>query len=300
MAPTRDIAVVHLVWEPLGLDPFERYVASYRRNEAGANHDFVLLFNGFGRSGDVDRYLAMCRNLNPTVLTVETRMWDIPAYVFAANKLEAKHVCYLNSYSEILAPDWLAKMYAPLQQRPRISLVGATGSYESHYSSQLAQFRFSGQRLLPRRAYQNLRTFAALERSRSQFPPFPAPHVRTNAFLLPREKMLRLRVPRLKSKLDCYRFESGKDSMTNQLKRDGHECVVVGRDGKAYAEHEWSRSATFRSGEQRNLLVADNQTRTYASADAVTQAMVRQLTWGEGSEEREKTSHLAPNEAHLS
>ena len=40
-------AVVHLVWGPVGLNPFGAFLDSYRRHDAGCDHDLVLLFNGF-------------------------------------------------------------------------------------------------------------------------------------------------------------------------------------------------------------------------------------------------------------
>ncbi|GAC1362778.1 MAG: hypothetical protein NVSMB32_03570 [Actinomycetota bacterium] len=40
---------------------------------------------------------------------------------------------------------------------------------------------------------------------------------------------------------------------------------MVGRDGEAYPPDQWPQSKTFESGDQSNLLVADNQTQAWAA-----------------------------------
>jgi hypothetical protein len=53
MATRAGTAVVHLVWGPLGLAPFETFLTSYERHDAGFEHDLVLLYNGVA---DLDPY----------------------------------------------------------------------------------------------------------------------------------------------------------------------------------------------------------------------------------------------------
>jgi hypothetical protein len=55
---------------------------------------------------------------------------------------------------------------------------------------------------------------------------------------------------------------------------------VVGRDGRAYARDEWRESGTFRVDDQSNLLVADNRTDQFASADPATRKRLEELAWG--------------------
>src|SRR5438309_3733454 len=55
---------------------------------------------------------------------------DLAAYAHAASRLQGERVCFLNSHSVILAPDWLASLAAGLEQ-PEVGLAGATGSWQS-------------------------------------------------------------------------------------------------------------------------------------------------------------------------
>jgi len=61
----------------------------------------------------------------------------------------------------------------------------------------------------------------------------------------------------------------------------GLGVVVVGRDGRGYEKERWAESETLWQGQQRNLLVSDNQTRQYAEADALGRAWLSRTAWGE-------------------
>ena len=56
--------------------------------------------------------------------------------------------------------------------------------------------------------------------------------------------------------------------------------MVVGRDGRSYERDRWRESATFRSGGQRNLLIADNRTAQYEQADPAFKRRLEQMAWG--------------------
>ena len=110
---------------------------------------------------------------------------------------------------------------------------------------------------------------------------FPAPHLRTNAFMIRRDLMARLRVGKIRIKNDAHRFESGKQSLTQQVLAMGLKVIVVGRDGQAYEKEEWPRSETFLRGNQENLLISDNQTRQYEEASPAMKVTWSRLGWGD-------------------
>ncbi|HEX8843693.1 MAG TPA: hypothetical protein VF791_03565 [Pyrinomonadaceae bacterium] len=275
-----EICVVHLVWAPLGTDTVGRFLASYRKYSGGVRHDLAVVFNGFNEGDDLGEYHALLKGLRYESLRMPAPMQDIPAYFAAAASFAHDYFCFLNSYSELLDGDWLAKLYEHAG-RERVGIVGATGSWESIYSNYLRYWR----RSLPWRPYRGvvasergrLRTALALKK---QFAPFPNYHVRSNAFLIEREVMLRLETGEIIEKADAHRFESGRASMTRQLLTTGMKPLIVGRDGRAYEKEHWHDSFTFKRGEQENLLVADNQTRAYAEADVATRRELIEAAWG--------------------
>lgn len=321
-----EICVAHLVWRPLGLEPFRRFAASFLRHRPGVPCRLLLILNGFdARSYDERAFAGALEGTPFRTLLLPGKRQDIPAYFEAARASEAEYLCFLNSHSEILCDDWLAKMYGHAR-REGVGAVGATGSWASHNSrwrflegepseydelfrgvaepKKRERYGISeglkeelARKPLPRRLLYNLYYRGAvfpfyfvvnsvrhpLERRRvsAECAPFPAPHLRTNAFMLRASLMRDLKAGRMPSKLDAYMFEGGREGMTGQIMRRGLKALVVGRDGKAYGPDEWHLSETLWQGEQRNLLVADNQTRDYASACTRQRTFLSRFAWGD-------------------
>lgn len=279
-----DLCVAHLVRERNGPGPFAAFLDSYRRHPAGVGHDLLVIFKGFGGGAALAPYRELLGGLPFRPFEVPDEGFDIVPYFKAAARFDYRHFCFLNSFSVILDDGWLEKLYAPARAAG-VGVVGATGSWESLYADYLRRWRRERSRWLYRGmlACEWAKLRAAL-RLRAQFGPFPNPHVRTNAFVVARDLLSRLEVGELKRKEDAHRFESGRAGMTRQIVALGLRPLVAGRDGRAYEWADWRESLTFRSGEQQNLLVSDNQTRQYAEADEPTRRVLREFAWREGAE----------------
>jgi hypothetical protein len=228
----------------------ERFAASYKARPAGLAHRLVVLLNGFG---DEPADLSAFGGIDHEAIRVPEPTLDLPAYAHAARVLDASHLCFVNSHSELLADGWLAKLHGALEA-PGVGLAGATGSYETPHSR------------LPWR--------------RRRWPRFPNPHLRTNGFIVERDLFRDLRWPDVRTKIRAWELESGHAGMTRQVLERGLRAVVVDRDGVAHAPEAWPSSATFRAGGQAKLLIADNRTRDWQDADAATRATLTQLAWG--------------------
>jgi hypothetical protein len=131
------------------------------------------------------------------------------------------------------------------------------------------------------RAASQVLTAAMLVRQARGFGRFPAPHLRTNALAVGRELLLDLRGRRIRTKLDAYRRESGRASLTGHVLASGRQAVVVGRDGERYGSERWHESMTLWQGEQENLLVADNRTEDYQRAGERRRLLLARFAWGE-------------------
>jgi hypothetical protein len=250
-----DVCVAFLVGPPLGMDALAGFLRALSEHPAGERHRLVALVNGLQR-GSLPAELE--QEPGCEVVWLDDNRTDLTVYREAAERASEPHVCFLNSYCRPLAEGWLARMAAHAR-RDDVGLVGTTGSYESFYSSAHWPVRF---------------------RHKASFPPFPNPHIRTNAFMIERELMLDLQWGPLRRKRDAWRLESGFESVTRQVRERGLRAVVVGRDAEAYDEDSWYESRTFRSGEQENLLVEDNRTRQFAEADPETRRMLARRAWG--------------------
>src|ERR1700730_13556184 len=286
------IGLVHLVWAPLGPEPLRAFLRSYHAHPAGADHELVIVLNGVGEDtptvagtdngiadhtstaggtddGSVARegLLAELTGTRHRVIALERALTDLAAYGEAARQLEHEWLCFVNSYGVILADGWLSHL-ARAAEPPGVGLAGATGSWESQ-----AEWR-RGQ------PAGGLRQLSAVRAARRDYPRFPNPHIRTTAFLLRRQAVLALDLSKAGDKRMAYLLESGRSGITRQLGERGQRAVVVGRDGHAYEADEWPLSCTYRSGEQENLLVADNRTADWQQAPQRLRRQLSRDAWG--------------------
>jgi hypothetical protein len=90
--------------------PLERFVASWRAREAGAEHELVAVLNGFGDEAGEREARERVAGAAARVLVTDAPLQDLGAYVFAAQRLEHRRLCFVNSHSELLADGWLAAL----------------------------------------------------------------------------------------------------------------------------------------------------------------------------------------------
>jgi hypothetical protein len=300
------VCVVHLVRSANGIGPFRAFLDSYRTHPAGGEHELLLLFKGFESADAASDYLALAEDLAVRSMFVSDEGFDLGAYFTVVHGDDRTHYCFTNSFSTILSDGWLASLYMALQQ-PNVGIVSATGSWASQRSCMLyqlgapnayarafenraktrAQFRAhtsskaGPQEPAPGPLARRWETGLGFARQALYFDPFPSPHLRTNAFMAARETLAQVRVRPIVTKLDAYRLESGKLSITKQIESMGLKALVVGRDGTAYGKRAWSSSNTFWQSAQQNLIVADNQTREYEQGDLSLRLLLARFAWGE-------------------
>jgi hypothetical protein len=266
------IALVHLVWAPLGVQPLRTFLSCYRAHPAGAEHRLVILLNGAGAGGPTpserERLLAELDGVEHRLIEPERPLLDLPAYAYAARALEDDVLCLLGSYCEPLADRWLGMLVDALAQ-PDVGLAGASGSWESQSDWRRGSLAQRGLQL------------ATLARSRRDYPRFPNPHVRTGAFAIARTRLLDAGMSAASTKRATYVLESGHASITRRVQAQGLRAVVVGRDGDAYDVERWPDSRTYRSGGQQNLLIADNRTREWARCSPRRKRRLAHDAWGE-------------------
>lgn len=273
--PPETIGVVHLVWVPLGPKPVQRFLASYLQHPAGIEHDLLVVYNGFSSEAELKPLEDLFQAVPHLPVRLRRRNQDLASYYEVARSFRYTYFCFLNSYSELLASNWLAYLARCCRQEG-VGLVGATGSWESPLSW-MDRMSLAASRNMASR----LRHWLRIKLYRRYFPPFPNAHLRTNAFMLARETMLKIRPGRLKNKRDAYRFENGKQSLTRQVQAMDLQPLIVGRDGRAYESQEWPCSRTFRQADQGNLLIADNRTQEYLVATPEVRASLSQAAWGD-------------------
>jgi hypothetical protein len=300
----RDVGVVYLYRFFDGERPVRRFLETYRGHPAGVDHDLHVIFKGFPDQQSLARGRALFTDIPIRSIELDDFGYDVGCYLKAAKVLLSRRLLFLNTFSEILADKWLEHFDRALD-RPGTGLVGATGSWAANTAGYEATIRFMTRRMLglPAQFYQAFERDQAAEVCSGaeqspnhplksyllapfeylirfyKFGRYPNPHIRTNAFMMDRDRFLSLDFPKFEAKSDTYDFESGRRTMTKQILRKNLRPVVVDRNGKVYRVPEWKASSTFRIGEQLNLIVADNRTRDYAQASVKRQEYLEKLTW---------------------
>lgn len=241
------IAVIHLVRKANGIATFKRFINSYLANRPQIEHVLYLCFKGFNGAVPAE-YLDAAEGANFLTFHRPDRFNALHTLRTCVEKLHDSftHIVWLNSFSEILRPNWLERLVFAIHGKA--GMVSCTGSNESM-------------------------------RNRLLYYKYPNPHVRTNAFIITRALFLPYWSPHIYIKAQAHAFESGKNSISNRLTRDGYFVGVVSTEG-VYGLTCLDTARTFREPDQRKyLLIADNQTRYFEEADTATQEMLYKMAW---------------------
>jgi hypothetical protein len=324
------IAVIYLARKAEGLEPLRSFIQSYQTHPAGIDHDLVVVFKGFENDNDLKTAQSLFSSLPIISLELPDEGFDIGSYFAASQKLAHEYIVCLNTFSRILADDWLLKFYTHASL-PDVGIVGATGSYEGlrdpmklistaqwlnsqpgiHTLLRHSLQKYAGSSQIKKyeqvrfRRKVRINSYALfffcklalkfIERkipaklSFSKFPLFPNPHLRSNAFFIRRELFLSLKKRAMKKKIDAYFFECGRKSMTRQILSAGLKAYVMGKNGIAYDILNWPKSDTFRTDQQVNLLISDNQTELFKNSTEEDRLFLQLISWG-------KTTLLNPSQ----
>jgi len=277
------ICVTHLVRRINGAEPLARFLSSYQSHTSGIDHDLLLVFKGFDAE-TLDQELEELLKPYPHFrLFVGDWGYDISAYFRATKRFQYRFFCFLNSFSEILADNWLLNFYRAINQE-NVGMVGATGSYQG-YHEDLESAPKAHATVKRARWKQEVLKLPYMKKlnmveKRLLYPVFPNPHLRTNGFMIRRELMMSLRPQLTLTKRMAYRFEAGARSMTNQVLSARKTILVVDKIGEQYDIDDWMGSKTFWECDQENLMISDNQTRKYQASDFDMRELFHWYAWG--------------------
>jgi hypothetical protein len=266
-----------------GLAAARAFFEAYRVYPARCPHELIVIAKGWSGIEGLGELRQLVQEHSARLVDLPDDGFDWGAYLRVAPKLSHDWLCFLNTHSRPRVDGWLnfLKMAADACGSS-FGAVGATASWqtlapilpppslkEKHYEP---LFYFLRVILNAVRFAPNILDFAS----------FPNPHLRTNAFLVRRELFVSFmrtqKIPRCKR--DAGKIESGRSGLGNYLASRGLKAVVAGADGKVYEPKLWMRSGTFRVPGQPNLLVADNQTTIYHSANPHMKRNLERAAWG--------------------
>lgn len=239
--------LVYLARRNEGLALFHSFIQSYKEFHDETPHDFLVIFKGFSSLGSKWDYYRALQGLQFLEMQKADFGLDIGSFRKAVEDFAYSYYLFLGSFCRIVAASYLANLLRCMKTAPRAGIVGPSGSWEPGISDR-----------------------------------FPNYHVRTAAFMLRREVLLQIRWPFVVTKYDAYEFEHGERSVTRQIIEMGFEPYVVSAHGRWFEKERWPDSLTYRTGEQRALMIADKRTDQFQASDFERRRWLTSLSWGAG------------------
>jgi hypothetical protein len=276
------IAVFYLSHSDLmgqGLAQLGRFLESWQASQTSLPHEVNVLLHGAGAPALRRQAADLAHSFGVRSTDVGRRQIDLNLYGDLSRRHSGRNLLFFNSHAEILADGWLEK-YTDAWDGRAWRVVSATASWESPYSSLKS---FAKDLVFSRRW---VRWLSPLVRrilvadARYRFPPFPNPHLRTNAFFGRAECLGKVLTRCIRTRRQAFALESGRCGMLRNIYRLGGDAVVVGANGRRYRPEAWADSGTLGLGGQENLLIADNHTKRFASATELERRATALRMWG--------------------
>lgn len=272
-----------------GVPAVVEFMDSYRRHPAGWDHHLYLLAKGWDGEDGYDTMRQHAAEVSATVIDLPDDGFDWGAYFRAAERVSEEWICCLNTHSRIECDNWLGLLMGAAAA-PGVGAAGCTGNLGT--VAPVRQFI----RPIIAEVARNKGLLKALiagvhawvmflyrwPKYVGQFKGFPNPHLRSNAFVM-RRGTLRAFAARSQfpsGKYDAFALESGREGLTRFLEHQGLGVRVAGADGTSFTDDQWVDSRTFRALWQDNLVVSDNQTRTYETETRAMRRILEICAWG--------------------
>jgi glycosyltransferase involved in cell wall biosynthesis len=129
-----NIGVFYLARLAEGFEVYERFAKSYLEHPAGRDHELVVIAKGFKRKTEFAALAQIFKGLPHQITTVDDDIGqDIQSYKTAAARYPYQLMCFMNTFTVLLADDWLKKLSTAMSSD--VGMVGASGSFESIYNS---------------------------------------------------------------------------------------------------------------------------------------------------------------------
>ena len=258
-----------------------QFINSYQKYQSGCDHILCVVMKGWEKD-DMKEYNEFRRkflNIGAKIFDYDDDGFDWGAYMRVAKEIDTDSICFLNCYSRILADNWLRNFENSLNIE-NVGMSGATGSHRAwKFSMPLFQWDFSSIVLYPFSILNRLKMHFLLK---DFYPSKFSPHLRSNGFVIKRHNFLKFiknkNIP--KTKLDCYKLESGLTSLSNFIIKNGERLLLVDRNGKTYDIEDWPMSKTYCSFDQDELCIADNNTDLYMHKNLNKKRKMEYEAWG--------------------
>ena len=263
--------VVYLACKPLGIEYLKDFVKNYKYFDSGYNHDLIVCFKQFENYKELDPWKKEISLKFIEFYDDNSQMdYDIGSYLRIAKSYPKRKILFLGTYTVPNKKNWL-KIF--LNHYSEKTIIGSSGSWAS-LASQFLNLEYSQYTI-----FQQIRwgLFHLLKVKL-----FPNPHIRTTGFFINSDDLLEVKVnkEKLVKKIETNYFESGRNSLSNQLLKKGFRLIIVNSDNKSFDINEWNKSKTFCLDDQEKLIFLDNKTNQFLRASNKIKEKMTKSHWG--------------------
>ena len=244
------------------------FLQNYTNFNSGYPHELLICFKQLNNE-KINSFRKLLNNIEYTeyIDNHSNNDFDLGSYSRVATGNPSRHIFFLNSYSYPVCENWLNKIIINYEEK---SILATSASYESLLSSiKLKKF------------YKLISYTIKLLNYKRIFNPFPNPHIRTTGFFMKGSEYSQfMRNKFINSKIDAWKIESGKKSLTNYFKKLNFNIYVINSDGKKFSEKEWKKSQTYNYLDQSKSIISDRHTRKYHSLNKAEKLKFQTNAWG--------------------
>jgi len=245
------------------------FIRHYRKNKPGLNHKLVICYKLLDTK-EIIKTRKYLKNINyiEFIDPIKKNDWDFGSYKRVSKLFYDKEILFLNSHSYPICKDWLKKLFL---FKKKDTVIAPTASYESLVDSIKLKNKF----------HKIIRYLVRKYRFKINFDEFPNPHIRTSSFLINSKLFYNfIKSKPLRNKEDTLKIESGKNSLTKNLKNKGIKIYVVNSDGKKFDEKNWKFSETYCFLNQNKSIISDKHSRKYLNLNNNEKKIIRSRVWG--------------------
>ncbi len=263
--------VVYLACKPLGIEYLKSFVKNYKYFDSGYDHDLIICFKQFGNYKELDPWKKEISLKFIEFYDDNIQMdYDIGSYLRIAKNYPKRKILFLGTYTVPNKKNWL-KIF--VNHYSKKTIIGSSGSWAS-LASQFLNLEYSQYTV-----FQQMR-WGLIHLLKVKL--FPNPHIRTTGFFINSDDLLEVKVnkEKLVKKIETNYFESGRNSLSNQLLKKGFRLIIVNSDNKSFDINEWNKSKTFCLDDQEKLIFLDNKTNQFLRASNKIKEKMTKSHWG--------------------
>lgn len=245
------------------------FIKNYKKNKSGLSHTLVICYKLL----DIAEIIKTRKYLKGIdyiefVDPVKENDWDFGSYKRVSKLFYNKEILFLNSHSYPTCNNWLKKLF---HFKKKNTVIAPTASYESLVDSIKLKKKF----------HKIIRHLVRKYKFKKDFNNFPNPHIRTSSFLINSKLFYNfIKFKKMRNKIDTLKIESGKNSLSNYLKKKKIKTYVVNSDGNKFEEKNWKLSETYCFFNKNKSIISDKHSRKYLKLSKNNKYISRMKVWG--------------------